>query len=849
VLFSMWDQGCDNTMNSNECPESQRAKIIECGPTAACTRFGGEGTGAKSYFFFNDWKVGKEYKFAMFAQPDVEGKALYSGYFWSEELGWTLISRILVNIGKANWAVDGLYNFLEMWTGADPWDLRDAQVGPAFVRGLGKPNDWFQIMHGTWDHGTHHTEQTQYEDGWAPVGAGDAWEYAMGGDTRIKSGQGQVWDVGVTASCPLHLSEIDLDERADLLPTGYDPNLPKDVCEWENVRGEYGGGCLYEGGYCPWYTLEQAKQKCTANGDCYSITCYSDTTCTLRESPDGGPASDEYTVYPRMLVGPSHSLARCTTSTTTIPATMKVGPSHLSYSVSDGRAVCSYTGRCPNCPAKAKPPPPETDATGCWLKNKGKYSGGYARGESTNRDEASALARCQEMGENSCKAVTCSSPSRCTVRSSKDLGPSGGEYTFTPFHDCAYSGGIAPRTTTETTTSPVETTTSTTVKPTTATTTTAPLPGPKPPSEADYCWWLTWPEMCVVGGYARGDWSNYTLKQAKSKCLSYGGDCAMISCTGLSKCTVRSSKDLSPCADDKLSLQPIGCENTAKYLAAGQMCWKKVDGQKATGFAAGNWEQYTEDAAKELCLSMKMGSCEAVTCDSSSALCTVRTSKELKKGASADYTLLPTLCGVDSDVSLMSLKPPTVTFDMVLEMENMAVLNPSGFLETFASVLPNIQASDVSIDAVQFTVSTGYEFDGNIPMGKFKKAIQAAAGIDGLTVQGRNSANGTMADVSVRDQGVLMAIAGRVGNITLMGDFLQRRGLSLQNMTVRPRKTARLSMSVRTPAGSEVDEMTEEEFRGKAIEILWGLRDALGLSGRAKFAVHFENIKKGEISS
>lgn len=67
VLFSVWDQGCDQDVEPN-CDPSVLASTVNCGTGVTCQGFGGEGTGRKSSFDTD-------------TLPMVDTEVFYSIYF------------------------------------------------------------------------------------------------------------------------------------------------------------------------------------------------------------------------------------------------------------------------------------------------------------------------------------------------------------------------------------------------------------------------------------------------------------------------------------------------------------------------------------------------------------------------------------------------------------------------------------------------------------------------------------------------------------------------------------------------------------------------------------------------
>ena len=73
VIFSLWDQGCDQDSNPR-CDPSTLATIVTCGDDVTCEGFGGEGTGKKSSFTFDNWNLRSDYYFVTHARDVGAGR-------------------------------------------------------------------------------------------------------------------------------------------------------------------------------------------------------------------------------------------------------------------------------------------------------------------------------------------------------------------------------------------------------------------------------------------------------------------------------------------------------------------------------------------------------------------------------------------------------------------------------------------------------------------------------------------------------------------------------------------------------------------------------------------------------
>ena len=171
VLFSLWDQGCDQDANPN-CDPNTLATVVSCGDGVTCEGFGGEGTGKKSWFYFNDWGTRTDYYFVTHARRVSTTRVQYAGYFHSDISGWRHLATFEVNTGGTNWDLNGLYSFVEQWSPQETDQRRSALYGPGFVSdyvsATGCPS-FAQLPSATFSHGT--LENHMHVNAWADAGA------------------------------------------------------------------------------------------------------------------------------------------------------------------------------------------------------------------------------------------------------------------------------------------------------------------------------------------------------------------------------------------------------------------------------------------------------------------------------------------------------------------------------------------------------------------------------------------------------------------------------------------------------------------------------------------------------
>jgi len=145
VLFSIWDKTSTDD-NPNASPDDL-VKVLAKGEGVTVQRFGGEGTGGQSYFAY-DWKVGHKYQLMVNVQPDAQesDKAVFTGWFRIPELNvWRLLASFQVRPKAASKKLEGIYSFLEDWSGNG--HRRQGLWGPAWIKTDGGP--WVQATRGS----------------------------------------------------------------------------------------------------------------------------------------------------------------------------------------------------------------------------------------------------------------------------------------------------------------------------------------------------------------------------------------------------------------------------------------------------------------------------------------------------------------------------------------------------------------------------------------------------------------------------------------------------------------------------------------------------------------------------
>ncbi|QQL45926.1 DUF3472 domain-containing protein [Sulfuriroseicoccus oceanibius] len=185
IIFSVWDSKSDPRahIRADDTPEEDRVGVIEIGEGVRPDRFGGEGTGSKSFFAY-DWKIDEPVRFAVHAKP--EGKfTTFSGYFFdSKRKVWQLMAKFRTEHGEP---LGGYYSFIE--------DFRRNYESAKISRTANFTNGWVKSTDGKWVPMVEarftgdSTPSTNIDAG--PIE--DGFFLATGGDTEPKTTK--LWDV------------------------------------------------------------------------------------------------------------------------------------------------------------------------------------------------------------------------------------------------------------------------------------------------------------------------------------------------------------------------------------------------------------------------------------------------------------------------------------------------------------------------------------------------------------------------------------------------------------------------------------------------------------------------------
>ncbi len=131
VVFSMWDR--TSTDDDPNASPDDLVEVLSQGEGVKVERFGGEGTGVRSYLEY-DWKVGHKYELMVNVRPDVHDsdKAVFTGWFLIPELiTWRQLASFRVRRQAVNKKLGGIYSFLKDLAGNG--HRRQGLWGPALI--------------------------------------------------------------------------------------------------------------------------------------------------------------------------------------------------------------------------------------------------------------------------------------------------------------------------------------------------------------------------------------------------------------------------------------------------------------------------------------------------------------------------------------------------------------------------------------------------------------------------------------------------------------------------------------------------------------------------------------------
>jgi hypothetical protein len=131
VIFSVWDPGAQD--DHAAVSEDRRAKVLFRAEDVIVRRFGGEGTGAQSFFPYA-WQTGMTYRFAVRAKTEAERTEFSAHFLVPEEKAWKhlVTFETLTGGGLIRDAHSFVEDFLRNRTSTG-W-ARRALFGPGWAR-------------------------------------------------------------------------------------------------------------------------------------------------------------------------------------------------------------------------------------------------------------------------------------------------------------------------------------------------------------------------------------------------------------------------------------------------------------------------------------------------------------------------------------------------------------------------------------------------------------------------------------------------------------------------------------------------------------------------------------------
>ncbi len=180
VIFSVWDKS--NTDDKHAVDESKRAKVLAKGEGVRTGRFGGEGTGAQSFYDY-DWKIGETIRFFVQAKDiEVDGNQFtdFKGWFYdNQRKKWQLMT--VLRTPTTGIKLRGGYSFVE--------DFRRNYESAKKVRRARFQNTWALLPDGKWKP-LNRAKFTGDRNPATNVDAGkegDGFFLQTGGDTEMKT--------------------------------------------------------------------------------------------------------------------------------------------------------------------------------------------------------------------------------------------------------------------------------------------------------------------------------------------------------------------------------------------------------------------------------------------------------------------------------------------------------------------------------------------------------------------------------------------------------------------------------------------------------------------------------------
>ena len=108
AIFSVWDKGGGND-DSSAVDEADQTQVLFTNEKAKSSRFGGEGSGAKTMMPFA-WEVGKTYSFLVLLTPQEKG-TIYTAWISEKGKPWQKIASYKTVMTRKK--IRGFYSFIE----------------------------------------------------------------------------------------------------------------------------------------------------------------------------------------------------------------------------------------------------------------------------------------------------------------------------------------------------------------------------------------------------------------------------------------------------------------------------------------------------------------------------------------------------------------------------------------------------------------------------------------------------------------------------------------------------------------------------------------------------------------
>ncbi len=136
AIFSIWDS---DENNPSATPQDKRVEVLYKADDVKVSRFGGEGSGAKS-MTRHDWKIGEPQRFLLQAQIEGEKTTMTAFIFTNDKKEWKKLATFRAHSRGS--PLRGLYSFVEDFRrdGKSAIERRCARFG----------NGWVKTTKGEW---------------------------------------------------------------------------------------------------------------------------------------------------------------------------------------------------------------------------------------------------------------------------------------------------------------------------------------------------------------------------------------------------------------------------------------------------------------------------------------------------------------------------------------------------------------------------------------------------------------------------------------------------------------------------------------------------------------------------